>query len=295
MCLTISCNLVGDYLELVDEKYDEMGTTREFVELDSATVHWRIVGSGEKNLVLIHGFGPLPQIQWKALVEELHHDYTIYIPDLVYFGNSKSEFSEYSPGFQVRQLYLSLEKMKIENWYLGGLSYGGLVASLLAHEYAHRTEGLILIDAVSKFYRRSYADSVANRFGAGSMRDFLLPQSGTAMRKLIKASTYGPVIMPGFVLDGPAEKFYADTLGHKRRMIDFQYEFEEEITKWDFSYSGPVQIIWGKNDEIIPVELAYQLHDFYPNSRLDVIKRAGHIPPMEKGKKVAGLIRTFLE
>ena len=148
--------------------------TQWMAEMDSATINWRKVGEGSKNLVLLHGFGPMTELQWKDMVMELHHDFTIYIPDLIYFGTSTSSYANYDPRFIARQLSTSLDHEKVSSWYLAGISYGGLISGIMASQQPEKTEGLILIDALSKFMHSGHADSLANSYGYTSMNEILI-------------------------------------------------------------------------------------------------------------------------
>lgn len=290
-----ACNPTQEFLESTEKKYDKLGQTTYKVELDSASIHWRKVGSGEKNLVLIQGFGPAPMVQWKKIVEEMHSDYTIYIPDLVYFGESIARYEEYSPRFQASQVYKSLQELHIGKFYVAGLSYGGLVAQLIAHDHPEMTQGLILIDALSAFYDRDYADSIANAYDSPSMREFLIPENGKEMKKLFQASYHKPFWIPGFVLNEPVEHLFEDPGNHRYNLIDYMYRHKDEIVLWDTQYKGPVQIIWGSEDIIIPLSNAYKLQDFYQGSQLKIIKGAGHVPVFEDDEVVADVIDSFID
>ena len=120
-------------IKKTEKQYTKLGTIKWIDEVDSANIHWRKVGKGEVKLLLLHGFGPMAELQWKDIVKELHDDFTIFIPDLIYFGLSTSALKIYDPGFIARQLYQSLEKEKIETLYVAGISYGGLISSIIAH------------------------------------------------------------------------------------------------------------------------------------------------------------------
>ena len=56
--------------------------------------------------------------------------------------------------------------------------------------------------------------------------------------------------------------------------------------------SVPTQIIWGRNDRIIPVAHAEALASALP---VHIVDAAGHLPHMEKSAEVNLLIRRFIE
>jgi pyruvate dehydrogenase E2 component (dihydrolipoamide acetyltransferase) len=54
----------------------------------------------------------------------------------------------------------------------------------------------------------------------------------------------------------------------------------------------PVQLIWGRDDQIIPVMHAEALASRLP---VHILEEAGHLPHMEKSGTVNQLIRRFTE
>ncbi|MEM7548561.1 MAG: alpha/beta hydrolase [Bacteroidota bacterium] len=291
--LTISCNLTEQYIQKSEKTYEKLGTRSQYVETDSAKVFVRRIGDAKNKLVLIHGFGPLPQVQWEDLTEELHNDFEIIIPDLIYFGNSISNSKDYSVQFQARQMAKVLSEIEVERFYIAGLSYGGMVSALMAHNHPNEVEGLILIDALSKYSDRSYTDSLARANGAEDAADFLLPENGKGMKRLFKLTYFKPPKYPAFLLNKPAQVLYKDPKGHKNAMIQHLRNNEDLLKESDVQYEGPVQIIWGKADRLIPPENAVHLSEYYPNSRLQFIEKSAHVPNIENSKEVADIILKF--
>lgn len=57
----------------------------------------------------------------------------------------------------------------------------------------------------------------------------------------------------------------------------------------------PTLIIAGEKDSIYPLPLSRTLHQEIPNSKLEVIKNANHVLPMNNPKEVTALISRFLK
>lgn len=291
--LFTSCNLTNQYVRKIDRYYDKLGTVEWVDETDSASIHWRKVGQGEKKLLLLHGFGPLTGLQWKDVVKELHHEFTMYIPDLIYFGESTSDLKAYDPGFQVRQLHQSMKKENLEQVYVAGLSYGGLISSIYAHVHADFVKGLVLIDALSKFLDDGDTDSLAIAYGYKNIQDILIPADGRALKDLFQISFYKPKKYPEWLLNGPAQKLYSNQMKEKRALLNYISENKEKVKQMNFAYNGNVQIIWGEEDLLIPVSNAYELEKFYPKSRLTILPEVGHVANMESPEEVAKIVHDF--
>jgi pimeloyl-ACP methyl ester carboxylesterase len=291
-----SCNLTRQYVRKAEKSYDRLGRTSTVVETDSARIHLRWLGTGKDTIVFIHGFGPLPQVQWQDLSEVLSEEYFLVIPDLIFFEKSSSMYQEYSPFFQSNQLFKALKKAGLHHYYLAGLSYGGLIAALMAGANGENVKGLILIDALSKFLDRRHTDSLAKANGAPNGRKFLLPENGKQLKKVFAVTYHNPPNYPAFLLNKPARMLYADDQGHKINMINYLYDNEEEMKAWPVKYNGPTQVIWGEHDQLIPLENAYALQEYYGSETgLKILDSSAHVPNMEQPKEVAQTIKTFIQ
>ena len=294
--ITFSCNLAKQYARKTEKKYERLSSRFDFVDTDSARIHVRSLGTGPETIVLIHGFGPLPGLQWIEVAEKLHENYKLVVPDLVYFGNSTSNHRQYSPQFQARQIAKALDDLGISSYYVGGLSYGGLVAAITAHKNQSNVKGLILIDALSRFYSSNYSDSLANANGEDSMFSMLLPRNGKQLKKTMKMSYHKPPHIPTFLLNKPAIQLFADPNGHKNGLMLYLIQHEHQIQNLNLNYPGPVKIIWGEKDILIPVVNAMKIKNYYSStSEVSVIPNAGHAVNMENPEAVTEAIDNFVK
>ena len=289
-----SCNLTRSYIRKTEKQYAKLGVTEWTDKTDSASIFWRKVGHGDDNLLLLHGFGPLTEMQWEGIVQELHNDFTLYIPDLLYFGQSTTDFKNYDPRFTVNQLHQFIEKEHLEALYVAGISYGGLISSMYAHEHPELTKGLILIDALSKFLDDGHTDSLANTYGYENIQDILIPSDGKSLKTLFQISFYKPRKIPAWMLNRPARILYANQKAEKRSLLHYLSANSNELSAMDVAYHRRVQIIWGQEDQLIPISNGMELEKLYPNSSLMILPEIGHVANMESPKEVAEIIRNFV-
>ena len=59
--------------------------------------------------------------------------------------------------------------------------------------------------------------------------------------------------------------------------------------------TAPHCLIWGKNDQITPPEVAEEFHKLLPNSELFWIDECGHAPMMEKPLEFNNLLEPWLK
>jgi pimeloyl-ACP methyl ester carboxylesterase len=55
--------------------------------------------------------------------------------------------------------------------------------------------------------------------------------------------------------------------------------------------SVPTTVVVGAEDRLTPPELSREIHDLTPGSVLHVIPDCGHLPPIEKPKELASILR----
>ena len=59
------------------------------------------------------------------------------------------------------------------------------------------------------------------------------------------------------------------------------------VEKLDGKLAGikaPTLILWGENDAVTPLSMAHAYHHGIAGSRLQVIARCGHLPPLEQSE-----------
>ena len=68
-----------------------------------------------------------------------------------------------------------------------------------------------------------------------------------------------------------------------------------EVSEHLDSIIQPVLIVWGEDDNIIPLSSATYLHEHIAHSTLHIIRDAGHIPHLEKPVEFNSAVLSFLE
>ncbi|XVE49048.1 hypothetical protein DITRI_Ditri01bG0050900 [Diplodiscus trichospermus] len=95
-------------------------------------------------LVFIHGFGFDGILNWQFQSLAFAEDYSVYVPDLVFFGCSITDRTERSVEFQAECMAKGLRKLGVEKCTLVGLSYGGMVGFKRAEMYPDLVESTVV-------------------------------------------------------------------------------------------------------------------------------------------------------
>jgi len=234
-------------------------------------------GEGGEPLVLLHGFGG-DLNNWLFNAGPLSADRAVYALDFPGHGGSVKEARDL-----VDALRSFLDSRGIERAHLAGHSMGGLVAGSLAAAEPERVLSLTLIApaGLGPEIDASYVDGFV---AAGS-------------RKELK-----PVLAKLFADPGLVNRSMVDDVLKYKRLDGVQSALTElrdrlfadgrQAVSLDLaSFSGPVLVIWGERDAIIP---ASHIEAAPSGAETKVLGDVGHSPHMEAAGEVNRLLEGFL-
>ncbi|KAK4773772.1 hypothetical protein SAY87_028791 [Trapa incisa] len=247
------------------------------------------------NLVLLHGIGANAMWQWNEFISPLMSRFNVYVPDLVFFGDSYTTRPNRSESFQAQCIAGLMKKLGVDTMNLVGMSYGGFVAYSMAAQFPDRIERLVLCCAGVCMEDKDMDEGM---FKVGNIEDaisVLLPQTPDMVRQLIRMSFYKPPFkkVPSCFLEDFIEVMCTEYLQEKKELIQALQRDRKlsNLPKLD----KPPLIIWGEYDQVFPVELAHRLKRHVgENAKLVVIKDAGHAINVEKSKEMFQHMKAFL-
>jgi pimeloyl-ACP methyl ester carboxylesterase len=70
--------------------------------------------------------------------------------------------------------------------------------------------------------------------------------------------------------------------------------FNPELEKWLHRIKVPTQVIWGREDRLIPAAYADAWQAAIPGSQVTILPECGHLPTVEKSDEVASQIAKFI-
>ena len=259
-------------------------------------LHYEICGSGDP-IVALHGLGG-SLYTWRNLKGSFPNHRLIMI-DLKGAGDSdKPHDKHYSVKDQSDLIYQFILEQDLKNLTLMGNSYGGavslVVAIRLCKEDPGRFASLILID--SGGYNRdlpSHLKILKTPLVGWLAVHVLSPEA--AAKKVLKDSYY---------IDRKITKEQIAEYARPIRARGGRYALVQtakqaipknidEITCQYKTISVPTLIIWGLDDEVIPVKIGLMLHEAIPRSRLELINDCGHVPQEEQPEETMRYISAF--
>ena len=251
------------------------------------------VGKGSP-VVLLHGLGG-SLYDWRHLIGPLSHRHRVIALDLLGAGESEiPESEDYSIAAQARRVRGLMDLLGVERGSLVGNSYGGGIALRMAQDWPERVDRMVLINSVCypeeiptyvSLAKAPCAECIAEVLPLGKMTRWVLRNSYKTVEKLSEEE-----------LDTYVQELRAP--GRRRAIIQIlravvppnTTEFEARIRV----IRAPVLLLWGKEDETIPLKLGRRLARELPDAQLIELE-AGHVPNQECPEEVASLIGKFLD
>ena len=154
-------------------------------------------------VVLVQGFFSDGIMTWLFQAFALSKQYSVYIPDLLFFGGSITDKTDRSPRFQAECLAAGLRKLGVERCTVVGFSYGGTVAFKMAELHADLVEAVVASGSVIEL-TDSTNETMLQNLGYSSVSEMLLPTSVKALKRIISLALHKKLWLP--------DRFYKDFL-----------------------------------------------------------------------------------
>lgn len=291
-CLSI-VSLYGAFLR---RSLASAGLSSQSLEIDNGTTifFWGPATSTTKPpLILIHGFGPHGIWQWRPQITFFAREFDVYVPDLVFFGDSYSNSPERSEVFQAACIAKLLEKLGIRRYSVVGTSYGGFVAYRMSEMWPERVEKAVIASSGVNLRRRDNVE-LMKRAGTQKMEDLMLPCTAGQMRTLLGLCVYRRPYLPDFFLDDMINKLYSENRKEKLELLGGLSMGRDDAVNIS-PLSQQVLIVWGEHDKIFLLEKAIELTKLAgEKTRLQVIKNTSHVPQLENAARFNHILHNFL-
>jgi len=251
--------------------------------------------------LLIHGIAGSSQT-WVPVIPLLARDYAVVAPDLIGHGASAKPPGDYSLGAQASALRDLLSILNTEKVTVVGQSFGGGVAMQFAYQYPENCDRLVLVGSgglgreVNWLLRLLATPGVeyalpifVPRFVRDRGNDFvqLLHRAGFRNARAVEMwRAYASLT------ESEGRKAFVRTL---RGVIDPGGQSVSAMDRLYLTARMPTLIIWGDQDNMIPISHAYAAHEAIPGSRLEIIEGAGHFPHVEEPLRFVEILSEFID
>jgi pimeloyl-ACP methyl ester carboxylesterase len=253
-------------------------------------------------IVLVHGMAGSSRT-WRAVMPILARDYTVVAPDLLGHGESAKPLGDYSLGAYASGLRdLVVGALGIERATLVGQSLGGGVAMQLAYQHPELCERLVLAGSGGlgrevSWILRLLTLPAAEYVMPLAFPRFLRERGDRLSRFLHRRGLHAPHVAEMWrayasLTESPNRHAFVRTL---RAVIDPGGQTVSALDRLYLAAAVPTLILWGDQDNVIPVQHAYRAHELMPGSRLEIFEGAGHFLHVEQPARFAEVLRDFIE
>ena len=281
--------------------------------IDVGGLRTRVLEAGDSSLsgdlssrapvVMIHGVGGWAE-NWREVMEPIAATGRRAIAvDLPGFGESEApgRVSYFGPrdAFYPRFMRELLDALGIAQAHIVGNSMGGAVAFMTAVTSPERTRSLSLVASgglgsdIALFLRLVTLPgmiTLARLFGS--------PRQG---REVLRTCFYDAARIPESLYRESESYGFSSYPEFVRALRDgvtifgVKRSLREHWVAQASRYAGPVLVMWGREDAVLPISHLAEAKSVYPDAEIRIIERCGHLPMVEQTEEFLGALVPFTE
>jgi pimeloyl-ACP methyl ester carboxylesterase len=262
------------------------GVRSEYAMVDGYRIHYFEAlppqGAAGTPLLLVHGLGARGE-DWGAMMPALAaQGFHVYAPDLLGYGRSPRPDVSYSISMEETVVAEFMRAVHLTRADVGGWSMGGWIVMKLALDHPEMVDRLMIYDSAGIYFPATFEP------------DLFTPHDTAGVRRLIAILSPKPREMPEFAARAALRKLQRNawvlnrstaSMISGRDLLDFRLH----------NIRQPMLIVWGAQDELIPLASGETIHRSVPQSVLSIVQGCGHLAPAECSKPVIEGTVEFLK
>ena len=271
----------------------------QYASLKNGVVHYQLnTDALRKNpnaelVILVHGFSS-PMYLFDPTFEYLvKQGFQVLRFDLFGRGFSDRPHSDYTMKLYVKQLHDLLNTLKIQNKVnLVGLSMGGAIVTHFTNHYPDKVNKISLIDPLFHTPVRPEITAVkVPLLGEYLAKVIIVPK----LLNGVSDTVFNINTFPDWKAKFTPQTQYQ---GYSRAILQTARYLSGKNFKMEYEKMGqlgkPVQLFWGKQDQIIPFSDSKKVIEAIPGIKFHAIDQAGHLPHYEQADIVNSFLGNFL-
>ena len=236
------------------------------LELSTGTVSYIEAGTGTSVVCLHHSWGSIGAIEFH---ERLAKSFHVIVPDMPGWGASTRPLW----ARDVRDIAILcaqfIHHLQLDQVHLIGLGFGGYVAAEMSSMNASGYASMTLVGAPGLFPEE------------GEIRDQMM----FSHRQYIRDSFSDEATYTAQFGDEPSQEI-RDVWEHSREMTARvawkPYFFNRRLEPLLGNVATPTLLLWGAEDQIVPISVAHQMGRQLKDSKLEILQRSGHLVEFEQ-------------
>ena len=241
--------------------------------------YYKKYGNSPKTIIILPGWGYTRET-FQEIIQKLQKEYTIYIVDYPYFGNSPLPNKELTIYDYAETFFNFITELEIINPIIIAHSFGGRITSLLIGKYNLKVDKIVLID-VAGIKRRK------------KLNVYLKEKIYKLLKRLIRIL---PKKRQLLIQKKLLQKFASEDYMNLPIIMkkSFQNIIKENLKKYYKKITSETLIIWGEKDIDTPLKDAKLLNKIIKNSGLIIFKNTTHYSYLYNKNLTIKILNSFL-
>ncbi|OZC29577.1 alpha/beta fold hydrolase [Gordonia polyisoprenivorans] len=262
-----------------------------FINVQGTRTHYHDVGEGAP-VLLLHGSGPgvSAWANWQHAIPSLAENSRVLALDIVGFGHTeRPDDVRYSLRTWTDHVWNFLDALGIDKVSIIGNSLGGRIACQMAEDNDTRLDRIVLMGAPGVGMTlteglkalRAYEPSPEN------MRNLLI--NYFAVDSSIITDDLVRIRYEASAAPGAHEAYHLMFFSPHHAGSELAIT-EEQVR----AITAPTLLVHGREDRVVPVDVAWNMVHLLPDGDLHVFSRCGHWTQIERSAEFNSLVKDFL-
>ena len=273
------------------------------VKVGAINTRYWMEGEGSP-VILLHGLSNSIE-DWLLNFPALAREHQVVAPDLIGHGRTDKPRSV---GYQMQDFARFvrdfMDALGIQSAHLVGHSLGGAISLTAARNYPDRVRKLVLIDSAGLARECSIVLRLLSLPGLGELLGAMSMQGDLAKRIAMQRKSWpDPEIVPDEMIKRKYEATlwqdihptYFKTLRAFCNLWGQKSSLVKPIVQGLPALANPVLVVWGEQDDLLPVSQAQIVKDKARNVRVEILKNCKHDPMIVNPARFNQLALDFLK
>ena len=289
------------YNLFIDFRLFVMGIKKDVVNKEDGIFYYEGGNDLKDTIILIHGFADSKNGHL-MVAKKLLFKYRVLIPDLPGFGeNTRDHQKTYSISFMSEKVIELIHEKKLQKVHMLGNSLGGAVAMDIASRAPNLVKSLVLVGSAG-FYNANIR-TIQNEVLEGNY--VFQVNSDHEYSKLVDRVFAKRPKIPAFIFSYLSSEFQAQGKWYRKLLDDLVDgssvdDIQNKLLKNSYNnrakeFPMSILMLWGEKDRVISPEMGVFAKSIIPNSKLIILKNAGHAPQHENLLDYMDALLVFLK
>jgi pimeloyl-ACP methyl ester carboxylesterase len=257
------------------------------IKVKGHRIWYHDIGQGHP-IVFLHGLGS-NSLSWLMTLPAFCQDYRVIAIDHIGHGRSDKPEIPYKITDFVDYLEAFLSALGLKHVDLVGSSLGGWIAARLALRRPDLVNRLVLVGSAGLQPWPELREKLENTKFA--------PRTTQEVKTFLSMCFYDKVRYTNqfSVLVSYLIRSLDDSYGTIEKVLESALDPNEWLDGKLAEIRAKTLVLWGQEDELMPVEFANQFANHIPNAELEILNQCGHVPQIERAKDFNLILKNFFK